>query len=88
MIVQPKKQRNNGKTGTRSCNPNYQSSFNRHRNCIKSTANRELQKALNERNFLLNIRLQKQQQKKRNMLVQVILETKTILRSVKPDCFL
>ena len=67
MIVQPKKQRNNSKTGTafaRSCNPNYQSSFNRLKNCIKSTANREHQKALNERNFLLNTQLQKQQQKK------------------------
>ena len=50
-LFQPRKLENNDKNViifTRTYNPNHQFSFNRFKNCIKNTTNRELQKAFND----------------------------------------
>ena len=55
-LFQPRKHKNNDKTAitfTRTYNRNHQFSFNKFRNCIKSTTNRELQKALNDKKYSL-----------------------------------
>ena len=82
-LFQPRKHENNDKnviTFTRTCNPNYQFAFNKFKNCIKNTTNRELQKAFNDKNILLTTR---QPKKLRNLLVRAKFETKTIPKSPK-----
>ena len=51
-LFQTRKHKNKDKnviTFTKTYNPNHQLSFNKFKNCIKHTTNRELQKALNDR---------------------------------------
>ena len=51
-LSQPRKHENNEKnviTFTRTYNPNHQFSFNKFKNYIKNTTNRELQKAFNDK---------------------------------------
>ena len=82
-LFQTRKRENNDKnviTFTRNYNPNHQFSFNNFKNCIKNTANRELQKAFNDKKILLTTR---QQKKLRNLLVRSKLETKAIPESPK-----
>ena len=55
-LFQPRKHENNEKnviTFTRTYNPNHQFSFNKFKNCIKNTTNRELQKAFNDKKYSL-----------------------------------
>ena len=55
-LFQPRKHENNDKnviTFTRTYNPNHQFSFNKFKNCIKNTTNRELQKAFNDKKYSL-----------------------------------
>ena len=61
-------------------NPNHQFSFNKFKNCIKSSKKRELQKAFNDKKILLTTR---QPKKLRNLLVRAKFETKTIPKSPK-----
>ena len=82
-LFQPRKHENNDKnviTFTRTYNPNHQFSFNKFKNCIKNTTNRELQKAFNDKKILLTTR---QPKKLRNLLVRAKFETKTIPKSPK-----
>ena len=82
-LFQPRKHEDNDKnviTFTITYNPNHQFSFNKSKNCIKKTTNRELQKAFNDQKILLTIR---QPKKLRNLLVQAKFETKTIPKSPK-----
>ena len=82
-LFQPRKHENNGKnfiTFTRTYNPNHQFSFNKFKNCIKNTTNREIQKAVNDKKILLTTR---QPKKLRNLLVRAKFETKTIPKSPK-----
>ena len=75
-LFQPRKHENNGKnfiTFTRTYNPNHQFSFNKFKNCIKNTTNREIQKAVNDKKILLTTR---QPKKLRNLLVRAKIETK------------
>ena len=67
-------------TSTRTYNPNHQFSFNKFINCIKITANRELQKAFNDKKILLTTL---QPKKFRNLLVRAKFGTKTIPKSPK-----
>ena len=50
----------------------YQFSFNKFKNCIKKTKNREFQKALRDKKYSLL------KENQRNMLIQVKFETKKI----------
>ena len=55
-LFQPRKHENNEKnviTFTRTYNPNHHFCFSRFKNCIKSTANRELQKGFNDKEYSL-----------------------------------
>ena len=55
-LSQPRKHENNDKnviTFTRTSNPSHQFSFNKLKNCIKSTPNRKLQKAFNNKKYSL-----------------------------------
>ena len=55
-LFQPRKHEIHDKnviTFTRTFNPNHQFVFNIFKNCIRSTTNRELQKAFNDKNILL-----------------------------------
>ena len=81
-FFQPRKHENNDKNVifTRTYNPNHQFSFNKFKNCIKNTTNRELQKAFNDKKILLTTR---QPKKLRNLLVRAKFETKTIPKSAK-----
>ena len=82
-LFQPRKHGHNGKnviTFTRTYNPNHHFSFNKFKNCIKNTRNRELQKAFNDKKILLTTR---QPKKLRNLLLRAKFETKTILKSPK-----
>ena len=82
-LFQPRKHENNGKnfiTFTRTYNPNHQFSFNKFKNCIKNTTNREIQKAVNDKKILLTTR---QPKKLRNLLLREKFEAKTIPKSPK-----
>ena len=55
-LFQPRKHEKNDKnviTFSRTYNPNHQFSFNRFKNCIKSTINREVQKAFYDKKYSL-----------------------------------
>ena len=54
-LFQPRKHAKdkNAITFTRTYNPNHEFSFNKFKNCIKSTANIELQKAFNDKKYSL-----------------------------------
>ena len=64
----------NTKTMTKMLLPSleYQFSFNKFKNCIKNTKNREFQKALSDKKYSLL------KENQRNMLIQVKFETKKI----------
>ena len=82
-LFQPRKREDDDKdviTFTITYNPNHQFSFNKIKNCIKKTTNRELQKAFNDQKILLTTR---QPKKLRNLLVQAKFETKIIPKSPK-----
>ena len=77
-LFQPRKHKSNEKgvvTFIRTYNSNHQFFFNKSKNFIKNTANRELQKAFNDKKILLTTLLPK---KLRNMLVRAKFESKTI----------
>ena len=81
-LFQPRKNENIHKniiTFTRTYNLNHQFSFNKFKNCIKNTTNRELQKAFNDKKILLTTR---QPKKLRNLLVRARFETKIIPKSL------
>ena len=55
-LFQPRKHEKNDKnviTFSRTYNPNHQFSFNRFKNCIKRTINREVQKAFYDKKYSL-----------------------------------
>ena len=55
-FIQPRKYESNDEniiTFTRTYNPNCQFSFNKFKNCIRDTANRELEKAFNDKKYSL-----------------------------------
>ena len=55
-LFQPRKHKNNDKnviTFIRIYNPNHEFSFNKFKNFIKNTTNRELQKAFNGKKYAL-----------------------------------
>ena len=82
-LFQPRKHENNYKnviTFSRTFNPNRQFSFNKFKSCIKSTANRKLQKVFNYKTILVTTR---QPKKLKNLLARAKFETKTIPKSTK-----